>query len=155
YFLERQINGFLELPPKTYLNTLLVSKNSSIWLITFGRFFRISCDQKRNTVYPIFRRARFASSSFCMLRSIFGIQNRRLDLICVCLFFHWKPCQNSPSTKMASLYFLITMSGEPGSVLSCKRKRIFFAQRARRRIISGFEFLPLMRDMIWLRCLLV
>jgi hypothetical protein len=60
-------------------------------------------------------------------------------------------CQKQPCTKTATLREAKTKSGEPGSRLSCNRKRRPFACRNLRTSISGFVSLPRMRDISSLR----
>ena len=62
------------------------------------------------------------SLSFRISRAIFSsilaIQYSRLRFSFGLRSSQFCPCQNSPSTKMAILYFRIAISGEPGSRLS-------------------------------------
>lgn len=77
--------------------------------------------QKRNTFHPRSRRALFTCLSRAMLRSIFGIQNPRFDLMALADFGQFRPCQNEESQNTAILLRTIAKSGLPGTLAYCLR----------------------------------
>src|ERR1035438_5866942 len=78
-----------------------------------SRLFFISCSQKRITVQPCLISICVTSISRCIFLSIFGIQ---YALFVASFFFFCSqsyPCQKSPSTNTAILYFVNMISGLP------------------------------------------
>lgn len=88
-----------------------------------GRSFWTSFSQKWIGIQSISSSKASFLRSLAMFSSIFSIQYSRLAFSRDFRVAQSYPCQNSPSTKMASRYFVITISGEPGSLLSLRRYR--------------------------------
>ena len=81
-----------------------------------------------------------------MFRANFSCQNSTLvDGVVACRHPGWR-CQKHPRTSMTVLYFGNTMSGCPGRVLTCSRKRKPCRNRNERTLSSGVVSF----DRIWL-----
>jgi hypothetical protein len=79
---------------------------------------------------PILRRSLLCRRSRCWLSATFWPQYFAFDFTVLLPSMHFRhPCQKQPWTKTATLWDANTMSGLPGSRLSCNRKRSPFAKR--------------------------
>jgi len=106
---------------------------------------RISHSHNSITVHPSFRSSRIVVRSRLRFDLIFGSQYPSLDLgrdpseqVC--------PCQKHPWTSTIFRCLGSTISGLPGKVLTCTRKRYPSACSKDRIAISGLVFFDLIRD---------
>lgn len=83
-----------------------------------------------------------------MLRSIFGIQNSRFDLIAFAARTQFRPCQNDESQNTAILLPTITKSGFPGIRRYCLRYLSPVAHIARPKAVSIVDPELFTRDML-------
>ena len=100
------------------LSSTLCSTNSRIASTHPSVSFNTSFSQKWITYQSCVRRFLSSRISRAIFSSILAIQYSLLRFSFDLRSSQFFPCQNSPSTKMAILYFRIAISGEPGSRLS-------------------------------------
>lgn len=104
--------------------------------------------QKRSTFQPRSRSAAFTALSRAMLRSIFGTQNSRFDLMALAARVQLRPCQNDESQNTAILHRTIAKSGLPGTRLYCLRYLSPAAHKARPSSVSITDPELRTRDML-------
>jgi len=104
------------------------------------------------TLQPSARRAFAARRSLATLSSNFRVQNGTLLFGVYANEHRGCRCQKQPWTRTTIPCRTRTMSGRPGSLPPCKRKRNPIRCRTDRTIRSGLVSRLLIRDMFQLRC---
>ena len=118
-------------------------------------FFFVSHSQTVRTFHPIFCSAAIFSLSRSLFLFNFFSQYCSFvrGRICACLQIG-QPCQKQPFTKITVLYFGNTISGLPGRLCGCSRKRYPNLCRIFLTLISGVVFSLCTFAMISLRVFL-
>ena len=124
------------------LSSTLCSTNSRIALMHPSVSFNTSFSQKWITYQSCALRALSSRISRAIFSSILAIQYSRLRFSLDLRSSQFCPCQNSPSTKMAILYFRMAISGEPGSRLSFN---LYLNPRCHSRLARSTSALPCFR----------
>src|SRR5690606_22685634 len=127
----------------------------SICNTQFSKFFSTSLLQNLKIVHPFFVSSSLTSLSLSMFLSILLYQNSRFVLWSLFRLCQSFPCQNSPSTKMASLMLLKVKSGFPKTVLLFFRYRWPLAKRVLANKSSDFVPVDLLACIFFFLCSLV